>query len=154
MASCLKTDFRMRHLLLWVILSVVWTTACSPESSELIPASHHSSYPLVPSSHRIIVEPDPIAFGALKPGQHAAIKVTVRNPLSESATIQRVETSCPCIHLAPLPICIPPGQDAELTVCYDPDDEPNFRGDLSVNIKGFDRSGNCILLVNSTINVK
>ena len=82
------------------------------------------------------VSPDPVSLGSLSPGQQATGRITLRNPGQSPVIVERVETSCSCLDVGPFPIKIEPGRSANLTVRFDPADEPDFRGRLSIEVIG------------------
>ncbi|MBX6314538.1 MAG: DUF1573 domain-containing protein, partial [Isosphaeraceae bacterium] len=101
------------------------------------------SEPATPAAHGtpLQVHPAPLSLGVLKPGQAAQASLTLRNPCPEPLTVERIETSCPCIRVAPQqPVRIEPGRAAVLGVSFDPSGEPDFRGGLSVDVTGYGAS--------------
>lgn len=111
----------------------------SPRSA---PPQFDSSAASAPS---LIVSPDPIALGTLAPGESARSTVTLRNPTSEAVSVERIETSCPCILVSPTSIVVGSGESSALTIEFDPTDEPEFRGGLSVNVVGKEATGRVAL---------
>lgn len=85
-----------------------------------------------------MIVPDPISIGTLKPGQVARVKATLRNPRTESVRLDRVETSCPCVSVESLPTTIAANGASEIEVVFNPSEEPDFRGALSVELIGKD----------------
>ncbi len=65
----------------------------------------------------------------------------LRNSGLETATLERVETSCPCLEVGPLPLKIDPANTGELTVRFDPAEEPGFRGRLAIDLTGLAPDG-------------
>src|SRR5579885_3439235 len=93
-----------------------------------------------PSAHQrfpLAISRDPIELGVMPPGQAARCLLLVRNPLPGRATIERIETSCPCIGAGGLPVQIEPSQTIELEVAFDPSEAKDFRGRLSVDLTAF-----------------
>src|SRR5579885_2892308 len=93
-----------------------------------------------PSAHKrfpLAISRDPIELGVMPPGQAARCLLLVRNPLPGRATIERIETSCPCIGAGGLPVQIEPSQTIELEVAFDPSEAKDFRGRLSVDLTAF-----------------
>ena len=85
--------------------------------------------------------PNPIELGRLKPGVVGRSRLILRNPGSEPISIVRVETSCPCLRAEPTPLDVGPGMEATLRLVFDAAGEPEFRGDLEVEVGGFGPSG-------------
>ena len=90
------------------------------------------------STFPLEINPDPTEMGVLKPGQQAELKIVLRNPGREPIAIRRIETSCPCVQVAPVMFRVGPGEVKSLAVRFDPSDEPDFRGELSVIVTGYD----------------
>ena len=85
--------------------------------------------------------PNPIELGRLKPGVVGRSQLILRNPSSEPISIVRVETSCPCLRAEPIPLPVAPGMEAMLRFVFDSTGEPEFRGELEVEVGGFGPSG-------------
>ncbi len=85
----------------------------------------------------LAIGPDPIAFGVLSPGASAQTSLSVRSTQAAPLTLSRVETSCSCVGLAPVPTQIGPGESKTLDVTFDSSSEPEFEGVLSVEITGY-----------------
>lgn len=101
----------------------------------------------------IEIRPDPISLGTLDPGQSAVAKFTLRNPGSHPVIVARVETSCPCLKVVDQPTSIGPGQAADLTVKFDPTNDPDFRGGLSIDVIGRDPMGRIVFQTRAKIEV-
>ncbi len=84
------------------------------------------------------INPDPTELGVLKSSQQAESQVVLRNPGRGPIVIGRIETSCPCVRVAPGMFPVGPGEAKSLAVRFDPSDEPDFRGELSVIVTGYD----------------
>lgn len=89
----------------------------------------------------IVVPPGPISLGALPPGRPARGRLTLKNESAEAISIDRVETSCPCLSVLPLPARVEAGSERSLTVAFDPTAEPDFRGGLAVELTGRGSAG-------------
>ena len=63
--------------------------------------------------------------------------LSILNSGSESVTVARIETSCPCVTIAPSQITVAPSARALLLVAFDPSGEPDFRGGLSIRVTGY-----------------
>ncbi len=81
--------------------------------------------------------PSPIMLGVVAAGDSVQTTVSVRNPRSAPITLERIETGCSCISVAPVPIEIGPGERRVLTVTFDSSSDPEFDGDLSIEIIGY-----------------
>ncbi len=83
----------------------------------------------------LVTTPDPIVLGAIEPADGA---VSVHHTGSLPMTLQRVETSCPCVHVAPLPIELGAREAKVLYVGFIPaPDDADFVGRLLVNVTSY-----------------
>lgn len=117
-----------------------WTILRAPSQITSSPPPIQSA----PSANRLIVTPDPLAFGVLEPGHAARGTITLHNPNHSPVTVARVETSCPCVRVASSPITVAPRGSSTMTVAYVPTEEPDFHGGLAVEVVGRD-SGEAVL---------
>jgi hypothetical protein len=118
-----------------VIPLLIFQAACAPQPSESALPLAHSVVTVDPVG--VILDPDPINLGVLKPGQSVEVTLTLQNPRSaEALTVERVETSCSCVSVSPLPTRLESGESDSLAVKFDASKEPDFRGRLSVKLTG------------------
>jgi len=91
----------------------------------------------------LTAKPHPLSLGKLRPHQPASASASIHfhNPGRAAVVIGRVETSCDCIRLGPLPLSIGPDGDATLGATFDLSAEPDFRGGLSVEVAGWNPEG-------------
>lgn len=127
-----------RRSVLGVGLLVAGTLGCAPETPGHLaingPASAVTRGP-------VTVGPDPVTLGTLEAGRAAHATVSLHNPGSEALTLDRVESSCACVRMTPLPVRIDPRRSVDLTVTFDPREEPDFRGAMTVDLTGWDAAG-------------
>ena len=133
---------RRRRLVAWTAIQAVLALGALPLGALRPLQSAQSPPPLksAPSAHQrfpLAISRDPIELGVMPPGQAARCLLLVRNPLPGRATIERIETSCPCIGAGGLPVQIEPSQTIELEVAFDPSEAKDFRGRLSVDLTAF-----------------
>jgi len=100
------------------------------------------------------ISPDPISLGILDPGRSAVAKLTLRNSGSHPVIVAWVETSCPCLSVAEQTTDIGPGQAADLTLKFDPTNDPDFRGGLSIDVIGRDPPGGIVFRTRAQIEVR
>ena len=84
------------------------------------------------------ISPDPVSIGAVSPGRLARASLTLTNFGSKAVTIARVETSCDCLSTGPARVSVGAGGSRTLTLVFDSSTEPSFRGELSIDVKGYD----------------
>ncbi len=89
----------------------------------------------------LVVSPDPIVLGVLPDDRPARFHLALSNPGPEAVTIERVESSCPCIRADALPVTVPTGGASRLDLTFDPAEEPGFAGALAVDLTGYGAGG-------------
>jgi len=87
------------------------------------------------------VSPSLVSLGILAPGQPAGARFLLRNPGPHTVSVERVKTSCPCLRVEAAPFIVGPGGSAELVARFDPADDPDFRGGLSIEVTGLSPAG-------------
>jgi hypothetical protein len=109
----------------------------------LTTSNYFDSHRFSPKSTLFVlgVEPSIIKLGNLVPGQDSSRVVLVRNRTSAPVTIDRLETSCPCISAKATPSRVESGGLALVTVKYDSAEDPEFTGTLAVECSGLSSSG-------------
>lgn len=93
-------------------------------------------------------------LGAVRPGESVRAEMTLRNPHPAAVTVERVETSCPCVRVTPASLHIEPRESAELGIAFDPTDEPDFRGGLRVEVIGRGEGGDVVFRTHVHLEVK
>ena len=83
----------------------------------------------------IVEAPSTIALGDTEVGRILNARLELRCP--EPLTIDRVESSCPCVRVTPTVASLEPGVIATLDVAFDPSEDPDFHGSLSVRLEGY-----------------
>jgi hypothetical protein len=78
----------------------------------------------------------PVSLGLLRPGQSATGNIPLNNPGRDTITVEHVDTSCRCLEIGPVPAAVRARQTQQLTVRFNPSEEPNFRGKLSIEVTG------------------
>ena len=84
----------------------------------------------------LAISPDPLCLGTLEAGGAATASLTAQNHGREALILERVESSCPCVSVGPVPVQIAAGGSALLAVTVDLAGEPDFRGGLTVDLTG------------------
>lgn len=137
---------RRGHLLAWAAIPAAiglgTFTLHSRHSSQSaqIPPPLESTSPAQAHS-RLAISPDPIVLDVADGEALAEASLNVRNLLGESVTIERIETSCPCISIDGTPIRLDPNEATDLNVALDPSDDLDFEGRLSVRVTGYLNDG-------------
>ena len=122
-----------------VLLTVLGAARTNWGSLQQTPAlaTRHSS-PLV-------ISPEPVDLGVLKPKQPAKRMLSVRNATEEPHSLQQLDASCPCVRFTGLPIRLGPNEAGAVEVVFDPSHDPDFRGVLAVDVTGRTRDGRIVL---------
>jgi Protein of unknown function (DUF1573) len=99
------------------------------------------------------VRPNPVSLGRFAQGQAVKCEFRVVNPGSEMVRIERVQLSCTCLEVGPMPVRVEPGEENVLAVRYDPSEDPEFRGRLSVELSGLDALGRAVFRTHAELEV-
>jgi len=101
-------------------------------------------HPPPPSSNRaggadfpLETSPEPVSLGVLSRGQKAVASFAITNRSERAFAIDRVVTSCPCLVVKPPATVIGPLETKTVAVEFDPTDEPDFVGGLSIDVTGY-----------------
>jgi Protein of unknown function (DUF1573) len=89
----------------------------------------------------LTLRPSSVELGVLPPDQPARRAVAVQNDRSEEVVLQRVDSTCNCVTVTGLPLCLAPGQTGVIDVSFDPSVDPEFRGALGVVLTGYAGDG-------------
>lgn len=94
------------------------------------------------SDHLVLVlTPDRLSLGIVAADKKSQGILRVTNHGKDSAAVNRIETSCPCLTVTPSSMRLAPGETNTLTVAFDPSAEPDFRGGLAIDVTGYDGGG-------------
>lgn len=130
--------FRNAAFVCLLALSFLETSGCKPDRDQ---SQTHQMTPLSHSSPFLSIRPDPLSLGTLMPGESAKSSLTIENSHSTQVSIENIETSCPCVRLAPVSFSLGTHETATVAVVFDPTGETMFRGNLSVDVIGKGRGG-------------
>lgn len=100
------------------------------------------------------ISPNPVSLGSLNPGQVVDKKIVLSNPWTTPVTIQRIETSCPCLEVAPVPIEIASGRSGEIVVRFNSTEDPDYRGVLGIEVTGYNPSGKSVMEMRIDLEIK
>jgi hypothetical protein len=128
-----------------VLGTLVLSCFCAPDR-RLINCRSYSPRSLnsasdAPPHFPLSVNDEPLKLEDLDAGQSARTSLAVLSSQETPVRLERIETSCPCVKVGPVPVQIDPGSTTALTVTFDASGEPDFRGKLSVNIVGYTEDG-------------
>jgi len=157
--SALVKDPRPGRIFLWVALPITFGLIAA-----LIPPPGFSTQNQTPPPSKLAsstgrhfpleISPDPIDLGIMRQGQSNAAKITLHNPSQQPVVVQRISTSCPCLHVVGQPLKLGPGESDTLAVGFQPSDEPDFRGRLSIEVIGRSIAGEVVLVTHVNVEVR
>lgn len=115
-----------------VVLSVLLTASaisCRPSAEREVAPAHREA---------VSVEPGVLDIGVVSPGTKRSAKMVIVNRGTRSLLLMNIESSCPCVKAAGLPVTIPAAGSREIEIIFDSSGEPDFRGGLAVELLGRD----------------
>jgi len=80
--------------------------------------------------------------------------IALHNSSRQPAIVERIQTSCPCLHVEKQSITLRPGESADLPVRFDSLDEPDFRGGLSIEVVGRGVTGGVVFATQVNVQVR
>lgn len=90
-----------------------------------------------PESHFLLhANPARINMGEVAQGGRKDATFTLTNSGTRTIELSRIDTTCPCLTVD-VPLRIPPGEQVEGRVKLDLRKEPNFTGDVAIEIAGW-----------------
>ncbi len=135
-------DLRRNRFLPWVAVPFVATSVSALFALLGSSPANHTPPPspltrLASQHFSLEISPDPVDLGVVGGVESLERTVSLRNAQSGSLTLERVETSCPCVSVSALPLRIGRGEAGTLRVRFDPSSDPDFEGPLCVQLTGF-----------------
>ncbi len=91
-------------------------------------------------------------MGEVAQGGRKQAAFTLTNSGTETVELTRIETSCGCLSVD-VPLRVAPGQKVAGQVTLDLRDEPQFTGDLGIEICGWNDLGEKALFIVAGINM-
>lgn len=106
-----------------------------------------------PQSHFLLdANPARINLGEVAQGGRKDATFTLTNSGTRTIELARIETSCPCLTVD-VPLRIPPGEQVESRAKLDLRDEPNFTGEVAIEIRGWTKANEQAFLVTAAVRV-
>ena len=127
------------------LIAVAWLISAKSTNRSQVPPPVPGDLPLR--------SPDPIRLGRLLPGVRVERKISLINRFPLLVRIDRIESTCPCVRVSPVPMEIGGLGRSELAVIFDPSEEPDFRGTLSVDLRGVGKSGEVLFRLTVDVTV-
>ena len=138
------TDLAGRyHLLPWALAPLALAVAGGLVLLGTAPANPAPARLTRLTTHHLPLEtsPNPIRLTVFREGEALEQAISIRNTRDDPLTLERVETSCSCVRVSPLPLEVGPGQTAFLFVRFDPQPDEGLQGPLSVELAGYFKGG-------------
>ena len=117
----------------WAILVMVTFVGVGCSASDPNARSRRAN-----GSNRPLVAPDRVDLGSVAAGKTASKSISVSNPTTAPVDFQ-VEVDCDCLHVKPRVAVVQPGETILLSIRYDSTEAPDFRGSLSIGVRGRDK---------------
>jgi len=95
-----------------------------------------------------------IDLGALQPATSLTHVVRVRNSSNTDAHLTGFRTSCECATIVPSHLSVKAGSDELCELIVDMRNEPNFTGQLGIEVDGYDESAKTILRLLALLDVR
>lgn len=85
--------------------------------------------------------PPRLDIGDVAAGLRVASRLSISNPGDASIVVAKVDSSCPCLRVAPGAFVARPHSTTDVTMTYDASEAPDFRGVLALEVRGRDAGG-------------
>jgi len=106
-----------------------------------------------PKTHLLLdASPSRIDMGEVASGGRKQATFSLTNSGSQAVELAKIESSCPCLTVD-VPSRIAPGEQICGRANLDLRDEPDFTGDLAIEITGWTRAGKLAFLVTTYVSV-
>lgn len=107
-----------------------------------------------PPTASLLLEANParIEMGEVAQGGRKEARFTLTNSGTRAIVLSRIETSCDCLSVD-VPLRVEPGEQVVGRVKLDLRDEPNFTGDLGIEIRGWNEASEKAFLVIAGVHV-
>lgn len=99
--------------------------------------------PSAPSS-MMTVTPSRVNLGNIPQGRVSFQAVLLRNSAQRPIEVTRWQTSCECISVMPDAVRLNSGEEEYVEIRCDPSHNPEFVGDLGVQVVGYAAGGECV----------
>jgi Protein of unknown function (DUF1573) len=87
------------------------------------------------------ISPEPVDLGDVDGTKPREATSWVKKTRDEALTLERIETSCPCVGRVGAPLRIGAGETHSMTVRFDPSSEIDFQGELGAHLTGYSTDG-------------
>ena len=85
--------------------------------------------------------PASVAIGVVEPGCVGRAEIVIANPGGSAVAVERIESSCECLSVDPPSLRLGPGESRVLRVVFDSSREPDFVGELGIDVTARVASG-------------
>ncbi len=97
--------------------------------------------------------PESFVAETVRCGEQMRAEVLVKNRRPQSCSIVAWRSSCDCLSIEPTRLALGPIEAARLTCDLDFSDDPDFVGDLGIQVEGLDATGGAILAFELRVSV-
>jgi hypothetical protein len=101
-----------------------------------------------------LARPESFVVEPLRCGEQMRAEVLVKNRRPQSCSVVTWRTSCDCLSIEPARLALEPAEATRLTCALDFSDDPDFAGDLGIQVEGFDAIGSVILAFELRVSVR
>lgn len=107
-----------------------------------------------PKAHLLLLDASPsrVDMGEVALGGRKQSTFSLTNPGSQAVELAKIESSCPCL-IVDVPSRIAPGEQVVGCAKLDLRDDPNFIGDVAIEIKGWTSAGKLAFFVTADVYV-
>jgi Protein of unknown function (DUF1573) len=145
---------RVNGLMAWCSQGILLLCMVSCSSIRYDNTEDRAADSLQSSAQLLRISPDPIDLGALSPGKRVETEIALMNVQEHSVQLASIRTSCPCIRISGSPLQVAPRDSATLALVFDPTEDPDFRGSLSVEVTGLGADGDVVFRTVVKLTVK
>ncbi len=93
-------------------------------------------------------------LGTVTHGSKASGTLRIANKTDRTWRIARVESSCSCLKVGPASFEVAGGATTPIDIAFNFAEEPDFRGNLLVEVKGVEADGNVVFTSQVAVVVK
>ncbi|MGE3822538.1 MAG: DUF1573 domain-containing protein [Isosphaeraceae bacterium] len=145
----MRRNWALRPYEIWPYI-YIFAASCVPSGHDR-PVLTSSRVPA--GSLPLVARPQPLQLGTLRPGESARATLMLRNRHDHPVEMGRVESSCPCLTIEPRSLRLEPGEEARLESRFDPASEPEFRGRLRIEVRGYSLSDEVVMIATAIVEV-
>jgi len=101
-----------------------------------------------------LAKPESFVLDSVRCGEQMRAEVLVKNRCPQSCSVVTWRTSCDCLSIEPARLALESAEATRLTCALDFSDDPDFAGDLGIQVEGLDAIGSVILAFELRVSVR